>query len=66
MTDKHHGAKAIQSVKEQTTTVPFTELKKDDLKWEIIDNTNVETKTFYLTADNGLLGIAQIIYSNVL
>lgn len=31
-----------------------------------MDSTNVETKTFYMTADNGKLGLVQIIFSNVL
>lgn len=29
-------------------------------------STNVETKTFYMTSDEGKLGLVQIIYSNVL
>ena len=31
-----------------------------------MDSTNVETKTFYMTADSGKLGLVQIIFSNVL
>lgn len=50
---------------EQAKTTPYTELKKEDLKWIIKDGTCVETQSFYFTADNGHLGLAQIIYSNV-
>jgi hypothetical protein len=46
--------------------VPFTELTREDLRWEVMDSTNVETKTFYMTADSGKLGLVQIIFSNVL
>jgi hypothetical protein len=46
--------------------VPFTELTRADLRWEVMDSTNVETKTFYMTADSGKLGLVQIIFSNVL
>lgn len=31
-----------------------------------MDSTNVETKTFYMTSDSGVLGLAQVIYSNVM
>jgi hypothetical protein len=30
-----------------------------------MDSTCVETQTFYIHADNGTLGLAQVIYSNV-
>lgn len=35
------------------------------MSWEIMDSTSVETQTWYLMADSGHIGIAQIIYSNV-
>ncbi|GAB7332368.1 hypothetical protein MBLNU13_g04188t2 [Cladosporium sp. NU13] len=64
ITEREYGPEAIQSVTQQG--VPYTELTKDDLRWEVMDSTNVETKTFYMTADNGKLGLVQIIFSNVL
>lgn len=30
-----------------------------------MESTSVETQTFYLIADNGHIGMAQVIYSNV-
>lgn len=60
-----YGPSAIQSVAEQAETTPYTELTREDLKWVAMDSTSVETQTFYLMADNGLLGLAQVIYSNV-
>ena len=60
-----YGPAAIQSVTEQTVTTPYTELEKDDLKWIAMESTCVETQTFYLLADSGHLGMAQVIYSNV-
>jgi len=66
ITEREYGPEAIQSVAQQTKDVPFTELTKDDLRWEVMDSTNVETKTFYMTADNGKCGLVQIIFSNVL
>jgi hypothetical protein len=50
----------------QTKDVPFTELKKEDLVWEKMGGTNVETKTFYMTSDSGHVGMAQVIYSDVM
>jgi hypothetical protein len=66
ITEREYGPEAIQSVTQQAKDVPYTELTKDDLRWEVMDSTNVETKTFYMTADNGKLGLVQIIFSNVL
>ena len=60
-----YGPSAIQSVAEQTNATPYTELKKEDLKWTVMDGTNVETQTFYFLADSGHVGMAQVIYSNV-
>ncbi|KAI7270665.1 Protein kinase [Hortaea werneckii] len=61
-----YGAHAIQSVAEQAQETPYTEVGKDDLAWEVMDSTNVETKTFYMTSDDGHIGLVQVIYSNVL
>ncbi|KAK5136618.1 hypothetical protein LTR08_002632 [Meristemomyces frigidus] len=61
-----YGPSAIQSVAEQAKETPYTEITKDDLAWEVMDSTNVETKTFYMTSDDGQLGMAQVIYSNVM
>ncbi|KZF19333.1 oxidative stress survival, Svf1-like protein [Xylona heveae TC161] len=60
-----YGPDAIQSVAKQAETTPYTELQKDDLKWITLDYTCVETQTFYFTADNGLVGFVQVIYSNL-
>ena len=60
-----YGPTAIQSVAKQAETVPYTELKKENLKWEAMDSTCVETQTFYIMADSGHIGMAQVIYSIV-
>ena len=60
-----YGPQAIQSVAKQAETTPYTELSRQDLKWTAMESTCVETQTFYLMADSGLLGLAQVIYSNV-
>ena len=60
-----YGPAAIQSVAKQAETVPYTELKKEHLKWEAMESTCVETQTFYMMADSGHIGMAQVIYSNV-
>lgn len=51
---------------EQTKETPYTELTKNDMKWECMDSTNVETKTFYMLSDEGRVGMVQVIYSNVM
>lgn len=61
-----YGPSAIQSVAEQAKETPYTELTKDDLPWVCMDSTNVETKTFYMISDEGTIGLAQVIYSNVM
>ena len=61
-----YGAAGIRTVSDQAKEKSYTELSKDDFKWEIIDSTCVETKTFYMLSDEGLLGLAQVIYSNVM
>ncbi|KAK9776622.1 putative Survival factor 1 [Seiridium cardinale] len=61
-----YGPSAIRSVAEDAKTTPYTELKKEDLQWQELDSTSVETQTFYLMSDDGVhLGLAQVIYSNV-
>jgi len=60
-----YGSSAIRSVAEQTATTPYTELGRDDFKWNELDSTNVETQVFYLLGENGYSGFVQIIYSNV-
>jgi len=60
-----YGPSAIQSVARQAETTPYTELLKEDLKWAAMESTSVETQTFYLMADSGHIGMAQVIYSNV-
>jgi hypothetical protein len=60
-----YGPDAIQSVSKQAEETPYTELKKEDLKWVAPQYTSVETQTFYAMADNGGLAMVQIIYSNV-
>jgi hypothetical protein len=60
-----YGPSAIKSVAEGAKETPYTELTRDDLKWQALDTTNVETQSFYLMSDSGYFALAQIIYSNV-
>lgn len=60
-----YGPSAIRNVSEQAKTTPYTELKRDDMKWFAMNTTSVETFSFYLTSDNGHAALAQVIYSNV-
>ncbi|KAL9083590.1 MAG: hypothetical protein Q9165_008459 [Trypethelium subeluteriae] len=60
-----YGPSAIQAVTEQANEVPYTEMTKEDLRWTIMDSTNVETHTFYFMSQQGHIGMAQVIYSNV-
>ncbi|ETS83027.1 Survival factor 1 [Pestalotiopsis fici W106-1] len=60
-----YGPSAIKSVAEDAKVTPYTELKKEDLKWAVMESTSVETQSFYLMSDSGYLGLAQVIYSNV-
>jgi hypothetical protein len=61
--EPEYGASAIQPVTGQSPQ--FTELTANDLKWDAIDSTNVETIVFYFTTDEGVTALAQVIYSNV-
>ncbi|KAK3318264.1 oxidative stress survival, Svf1-like protein [Apodospora peruviana] len=60
-----YGPSAIKSVAEEAKETPYSELTRDDLKWREMDSTCVETQSFYFMADNGRLGLAQVLYSNV-
>lgn len=60
-----YGPSAIKSVAEEAKTTPYTEITRDDLKWQAMDSTSVETQTFYFMSDSGRLAMAQVIYSNV-
>ena len=67
VTEPIYGPSAIQSVAEQAKEkTSWSEVSKDGLKWEVMDSTNVESKTFYLVSDSGRLGLLQVIYSNVM
>jgi hypothetical protein len=41
-----YGPSAIRSVAQEADETPYTELTRDDLKWQDLDTTNVETETF--------------------
>ena len=63
--EPEYGAEAIQTVTAQAEKTPYTELTKNDLKWEAWESTNVETQTFYLISNEGKLASVQLIYNNV-
>ncbi|RAO69946.1 uncharacterized protein BHQ10_005958 [Talaromyces amestolkiae] len=60
-----YGPDAIQPVSKQAEKTPYTELKKEDLKWRAPQYTSVETQTFYMMADDGTLAWVQVIYNNI-
>ncbi|KAL1990803.1 hypothetical protein VTN49DRAFT_5806 [Thermomyces lanuginosus] len=60
-----YGPEAIQPVTKQAETTPYTELKKEDMKWQAPQYTSVETQTFYAMGDNGNLAFLQVIYNNI-
>ena len=60
-----YGPEAIQSVAQQASETPYTVLSKDMLRWKAYQYTNVETRTFYIMADDGNLFMVQVIYSNI-
>ncbi|KAJ3479724.1 hypothetical protein NLG97_g8247 [Lecanicillium saksenae] len=60
-----YGPSAIRSVAEEAKETPYTEISRDDLKWKEMEWTNVETETFYFFSEEGKIGMAQVIYSNV-
>ncbi len=63
--EPEYGPSAIQSVAKQAEITPYTELQPQDLRWVAMDSTCVETQVFYLIADSGHIGMAQVIYNNV-
>lgn len=63
--EPEYGPTAIRPVTQQIAKTPYTTLSRNDLKWEGLNTTNVETQTFYFMADDGTTSMAQIIYSNV-
>ncbi|KNB07459.1 survival factor 1 [Fusarium oxysporum f. sp. lycopersici 4287] len=60
-----YGPSAIKSVATEAEKTPYTEISRNDLKWQAMDSTSVETHTFYIFGDNGYIALAQLIYSNV-
>ncbi|KAL2258426.1 hypothetical protein VTK26DRAFT_8277 [Humicola hyalothermophila] len=60
-----YGPSAIKSVAEEAKETPYTELTRDDMKWQVMESTCVETQTFYFMAEGGQLAFCQVIYSNV-
>ncbi|PWW79981.1 oxidative stress survival, Svf1-like protein [Tuber magnatum] len=60
-----YGSEAFHSVAEGESLNPSNEITKEDMRWNVLETTSVETQTFYLTADSGHHGLVQIIYSNV-
>ncbi|RSL84859.1 hypothetical protein CEP52_016312 [Fusarium oligoseptatum] len=60
-----YGPEAIKSVAVETEKTPFTESKREDLKWQAMDSTSVETQTIYIFGENGYVALLQVIYSNV-
>jgi hypothetical protein len=63
--EPEYGPTAIQPVTKQIESKQYSILTRDDMKWKAMDSTNVETQTFYFTADDGSVSMAQVIYSNV-
>lgn len=63
--EPEYGAAGIQTVTVQAQNTPYTELTKNDLRWKVMESTNVETQTFYLMTDEGKLASVQLIYNNV-
>lgn len=62
-----YGPSAIKTVMQEAeeTKTPYTELTREDFKWQDMDSTNVETESFYLFSAEGHVCLAQVIYSNV-
>lgn len=60
-----YGPSAIRSVAQEADKTTYTETTRDDFKWKVMDTTNVETETFYFVSDEGRIGMAQVIYSNI-
>jgi hypothetical protein len=64
--EEMHGAAAVQSVGLQTSKTPYTLTTRDDHKWTLMEETNVETKTFYVFTDEGSICMFQVVYSSLL
>lgn len=60
-----YGPEAVQPVGKTAGDPAYTELTKQNLKWAVLDYTNVETQTFYIFTETGHIVILQVIYSNV-
>jgi hypothetical protein len=56
----------VQSVGLQTSKTPYTLTTRDDHKWTLMEETNVETKTFYVFTDEGQICMFQVVYSSLL
>jgi hypothetical protein len=63
--EPEYGPEAIQPVGKNAGDPAYTELTKQDLKWQVVDYTNVETQTFYFMSDAGHIGFLQVIYNNI-
>lgn len=63
--EPEYGPSAIRSVSQEAATTPYTELNRNDLKWQELDTTNVETQTFYFFTEGGKIAWAQVIYNNI-
>jgi hypothetical protein len=64
--EPEYGAESFQSVVDRTKDQnPFSDLTPDDYQWSLIENSHVETSTFYITADSGHAVMCQIIHSKV-
>lgn len=55
----------MRSVAEEAIKTPFTELKRQDLAWETMEWTSVESQIFYLFSDTGRIAFVQVIYNSV-
>ncbi|KAL1873800.1 hypothetical protein VTK73DRAFT_763 [Phialemonium thermophilum] len=60
-----YGPSAIKSVAEEAKEQPYSELTREDVKWQAMESTCVESQTFYFTTDSGYFVFVQVIYSNV-
>jgi hypothetical protein len=63
--EPEYGPEAIHPVGKNAGDPAYTELKKEHLKWKLVEQTCVETQTFYLQADSGHYCFMQVIYNNI-
>lgn len=61
-----HGPDAIQPVSLQVGETPYTVTTRADHEWQTLDETNVETKTFYVFTDDGHIAMYQVVYSSLM